>query len=309
MSARSALIWRRGLVPWSRRLGGGGAAALVVMASIGLLVCAGPWLWPADPNAVDMGNRFAGWSREHPLGTDQYGRDILSRLMHGGRVSVAGATLVLAGNTTAGVVVGAAAGYARGAAEMVVSRFIDAWLAFPSLVIALAIVGALGRSFEHLLFALVLSSWPWYARIYRGLVRSESHRDYTLAARSLGATPLRVVGRHVLSNITGPAIVLTTISFGSAILSLTALSFLGLGLQAPNAEWGAMINGARGHFQSHPWLMVAPGVAISLSVLAANILGDAVRDVSDPRRRSRMSSQFSSRVPAVGVTDVTQRVR
>jgi peptide/nickel transport system permease protein len=164
---------------------------------------------------------------------------------------------------------------------------VDGLLSLPSLVVALGVVGVFGRSFETLVLALVATSWPWYARIYRGFVLNERQEMYVLGAAALGCSPWRIAWRHISPNIVGPTLVVATVNLGNAILSLASLSFLGLGVTPPTAEWGAMVNDARLHFQSHPWLIVAPGLAISVTVVSVNLVGDALRDATDPRRRGR----------------------
>lgn len=266
------------------KLGLTGAGALLVFGSIVVAVLAGPLLWTVDPDKTDLANRFAGFSAQNPLGTDEFGRDLLSRLLHGGRMSLSGAFLVLLGTSGTGLAVGLLAGLIGGRIDAVLSRVMDGLLALPTLIVALAIVGALGKSFSNVLFALILTGWPWYGRIYRGLVLHERHQPYVVAATSLGASSFRIMWRHILPNIIGPVLVLATINLGAAILNLTALSFLGLGVQPPQSEWGAMVNNGRLHFQSHPWVIVAPGLTIAATVLAANILGDTLRDLADPHR-------------------------
>ena len=267
-----------------RGLSATGRIALAALTVVVIAVVVGPEVWEVHPEKTDLTNRFAGPISNAPLGTDEFGRDILSRLLNGGRLSLLGAVLVLVGATTLGIVIGGCAGTLGRRTDSILGRLIDGGLALPDLVIAFAIVGVMGRSFWNVLLALVLTTWPWYARVYRGLFLRESRQMYVLAAQAVGASPQRVLWVHTAPNILGPAIVLMTTNLGAAILSLTALSFLGLGVQPPQAEWGAMINGSRSHFQSHLWVMVAPGLAISISVLAVSILGDALRDFFDPRR-------------------------
>jgi ABC-type dipeptide/oligopeptide/nickel transport system permease subunit len=263
------------------------AFAMVLATAAGVL--AGPLLWRADPEALDLTNKYAGFSGAAPLGTDDFGRDILSRLLHGGRLTFAGAVLVLVGCSGIGLVMGCLAGFSGGRWDSLISRLIDAFLSLPSLVVALGIVGVMGKSFTNLVIALVLTGWPWYARIYRSLVIRERNQPYVLAALSLGATRFRVLWRHIGPNILGPALVVATVNLGNAMLSLASLSFLGLGVRPPTPEWGAMVSDARFHFQTHPWLIAAPGLAIALSVLGVNILGDALREMTDPRPRQRFS--------------------
>jgi ABC-type dipeptide/oligopeptide/nickel transport system permease subunit len=266
-------------VPWEARI------ALAVLLLLAVAVLAGPLLWRQDPESLNLTNKYAAFSADAPLGTDDFGRDILSRLLHGGRLTFIGAFLVLAGCSGVGLVLGSLAGFSGGKLDAVLSRLIDAFLCLPSLVVALGIVGVMGKSFTNLIIALVLTGWPWYARIYRSLVIRERNQPYVLAATSLGATRLRVLWRHIGPNILGPAMVVATVNLGNAMLSLASLSFLGLGVRPPIPEWGAMVSDARFHFQTHPWLIAAPGLAIAISVLSVNILGDALRDLADPSKR------------------------
>jgi ABC-type dipeptide/oligopeptide/nickel transport system permease subunit len=265
-------------------LGTTGIVALVVLLLMTVTVVLGPLAWTADPNRTQLTRKFAPPSAEAPLGRDELGRDLLARLLHGGRLSLPAAILVTLGTSGIGLLAGSLAGALGGRTDAALSRLVDGLLTLPSLVVALAIVGVLGKSFVNLLLALILTGWPWYARAYRGLVVREREQAYVLAARSVGAHTGRIVTRHILPNVVGPTLVLATTNLGNAILGLTALSFLGLGVQPPQAEWGAMINGARGFFDTQPWVTVAPGLAISITVLAVNVLGDALRDALDPRR-------------------------
>lgn len=259
------------------------AVAGVGAVLIALFVTLGPVAWNHDPNRTDLRGRLAAPSRAHPLGTDEFGRDLLARVLHGGRRSLGGAAAVVAGATALGMVVGVAAGARGRALDAVLARTIDALLAIPPLVVALAIVGILGKSFGNLLLALVLTGWPWYARVYRSFVLRERNAEYVTAAVALGCSRTRIVWRHIGPNIVGPALVLSSVNLGNAVLGLASLSFLGLGVQPPHAEWGAMVSEARGRFDSYPWLMVAPGLAIGVTVVIANLLGDAIRDAVDPR--------------------------
>jgi ABC-type dipeptide/oligopeptide/nickel transport system permease subunit len=257
---------------------------LALILAVGVM---GPVLWNVDPEQTHLLEKFGGPQATHPLGTDQFGRDILSRLIYGARLSLAGATLVLLGSSGIGLLIGALIGTVGGRLDALVSRLIDGLLALPSLVVALGMVGVLGRSFPNLLLALVITGWPWYARIYRGLIITERHKDYVLAATALGCGPFRIAFSHIARNVVGPLLVIATVNLGNAMLALASLSFLGLGAQAPTPEWGAMASDARVYFQTHPWLIVAPGGAIALTVLMVNLLGDTLRDLSDPRLRAQ----------------------
>jgi ABC-type dipeptide/oligopeptide/nickel transport system permease subunit len=261
--------------------------ALAVLLLVAVAVSLGPLVWTHDPEAIVLTDKYASPGLESPLGTDDFGRDLLSRILHGGRRTILGSLIVLAGCTVGGVVIGAGGAVLGGRWDVFTGRLIDLFLALPSLVVALGIVGVLGKSFPNLLVALILTGWPWYARIYRSLVLRERNLPYIEAAHSLGATRLRILVRHIAPNIAGPAVVVATVNLGNAMLSLAALSFLGLGVQPPQAEWGAMVSEARYHFQTHPWLIIVPGLAITLSTLCVNVLGDGLRDMLDVRSSRR----------------------
>jgi ABC-type dipeptide/oligopeptide/nickel transport system permease subunit len=266
------------------RLGPAGFVAIVALGVMLVGVAFGPTIWTVDPNRTQLTDKFSGPKPETPLGTDEFGRDLLSRLLHGGRLSVFGALVVVVGCSALGLLIGTTASMVGGWVDVLLGRFVDGLLTLPALVVALAIAGVLGKSFGHVLLALILTEWPWYARVYRSLFLSELHRPYVLAARAVGANSLRIVVAHVLRNVAGPALVVSSTNLGAAILSLTALSFLGLGVQPPEAEWGAMVSGGRLFFQTAPWVIVAPALAIGITAMAVNLLGDSLGDLADPRR-------------------------
>lgn len=267
-----------------RGLGPAGYLAVALLGVILLSLAVGPTIWTVDPEHTQVTNKFAGPSADAPLGTDEFGRDLLSRLLHGGRVSLLGALVVVGGCSALGLLVGTTSSLAGGRLDALLSRVVDGLLTLPALVVALAIAGILGKSFGHVLLALVLTEWPWYARIYRSVFVSELRRPYVIAARALGATSMQIVLRHLLRNVAGPALVIASSNLGAAILSLTALSFLGLGVQPPAAEWGAMVSGGRLFFQTAPWVIVAPALAIGVTAMAVSLLGDSLGDLADPRR-------------------------
>jgi ABC-type dipeptide/oligopeptide/nickel transport system permease subunit len=271
-------------------LGWPGFLALGLLVVIVLAGAVGPLLWRVDPDQTQLLHKLSGLEPAHPLGTDQFGRDLLSRLLQGARLSLLGAAIVLAGSAGLGLAVGAAAGILGGRVDSLLSRLVDGLLSLPSLIVALGLVGVLGRSFQSLLIALVVTGWPAYARMYRGLVVTEREKNYVLAARALGCGAMRIAFRHILPNVAGPALVITTVNLGNVVLALASLSFLGLGVQAPSAEWGAMVSDARYYFETQPWLVVAPGATIALTVLLVNYLGDALRDLLDPRLGVRSGS-------------------
>ena len=260
-------------------------AGLVVVALLVLAALLAPWLAPHDPHAADIVNKFAGPSRDHLLGTDELGRDVFSRLLHGARVSLFTTFAAAAIVGIIGLVLGTIAGYLGGAADAAISRVVDILLAFPSFLLALAVTAVLGPGMQHLLLAVVLVWWAGYARVVRAAVLAERDKPYLEAARAAGVPEWRILGRHVLPNVVGPVIVLSTLELGHVLLALTALSFLGLGVTPPTAEWGAMLTNARAYLGSAPYLMVAPGACIFLMVIGCNLLGDGLRDALDPRSR------------------------
>ena len=260
-----------------------GLLGLFLVGVLITLSIAAPLITPQDPSAIDAARRLAPASYVHPLGTDNLGRDVLSRLLYGSRWSlgtVAIATMVI---LSIGVTMGIVAGYVGGVVDEIIMRIVDVLLAFPSLLLALAIVGMLGPGLFTMMIGLVSVWWASYARIVRGLVLSMRDRDFVTAARSLGADDGHIVFRHILPNVLPPVAVLATIEMGELILAVAGLGFLGLGAQPPTPEWGAMVNDGRFFLLSAPRLMIYPGIAISLAVIGFNLLGDALRDVLDPR--------------------------
>jgi peptide/nickel transport system permease protein len=277
---RPAVAPRRSFL---HRLSPTGFAAVITLGLIVLAAAVGPRLWGQDPIAQHIDARLQNPTLAHPLGTDSFGRDILARLLTGARWSLAGAFVVCLGTSAVGFVIGTLAALGGRLADSVIGRSVESLMALPGLVTALALTAVLGPSFRNLLFALIVTHWPSYARIYRALILRERSALYVEAAYAVGATRTRVVSRHILRNVIGPAAVLATANFGLVILSLASLSFLGLGMQPPTPEWGVMINEARAYFQRFPWQMIAPGMCIALTVLAVNLTGDALRDMFDPR--------------------------
>ncbi len=256
---------------------------VVLVAVLGLSALLAGVVAPHDPNQVDVVRSFAPPSREFPLGTDNLGRDVLSRILHGGRVSIG--TAVTAGMLIAavGLLMGMLAGWFGGAVDMVISRVIDVLLAFPLFLLALGITGLLGPGLRNLLLAFIAVAWAGYARLVRAAVLAERGKPYVDAARAAGASELRVLRRHVLPNIVAPVMVLTTLDMGVVLLAVSGLSFLGLGVEPPTAEWGAMLAEGRPYLDRGPQMMVFPGAAIFLMVLGFNLLGDGLRDALDPR--------------------------
>ncbi len=256
---------------------------LLLVSLFTLAAVFAPWLAPHDPSAVDATNRLVGSSWDHPLGTDELGRDTLSRILYGARWSLGTAVAATVIVIVIGVAVGTLAGYYGGRLDSVLMRVVDVLLAFPSLVLYLAIVGTLGPGLKNVMIALVSISWVAYARIVRGLVLAIRQRDFVRASLALGARDWRLMTRHIMPNVIPPVMVLASLQTGGLILALAALGFFGLGVQPPTPEWGSMINQSRLFLQTAPALMIWPGLAISLTVIGLNLLGDGLRDVLDPR--------------------------
>ena len=248
-----------------------------------LLAVLAPYISPYDPNKIDMMHTLAGPSRAHWLGTDQLGRDHLSRLLYGGSTTLQLAAIAMLGTVALGLFFGVLAGYFGGATDLAISQVLNILMALPSLLLALAILGVLGPSTTSLLLALIAAGWVGHARIFRSAVLSLREQLYIESAVSIGATPTRVVVRHLLPNLITTIAVLATLDLGVMILTITSLSFLGLGVQPPTADWGTMLQEARQYFGQYPLLVVAPGICISLVVVASNFLGDGIRDIVDIR--------------------------
>lgn len=259
-----------------------GVVILVLMSTVALI---GPYIAPHDPNAQDVLNRYAPSSLDHPLGTDNLGRDELSRLLYGARISLSATLAVGLGILLIGILVGTVAGLAGGVVDGLLMRVVDILLAFPSLLLALAVTGMLGPGLAHLLVAMMAVWWVEYARLIRGLVLSVKERPFVESARALGLPPRTIAIRHVLPNMISPVIVLGTLQTGRLLLALSTLSFLGLGVQPPTPEWGAMLNEGKDYLANAPQLMLYPGAAITLVALGFNLLGDGLRDVLDPTTR------------------------
>lgn len=260
---------------------------LAILAALCTLALAAPWLGSTDPAAVDAANRLAPPGARHPLGTDNLGRDTLSRLLHGGRVSLGTGLLATILVMTIGVTVGSVSGFYGGRLlDDGLMRVVDVLLAFPTLILALAITGTLGGGLANLILGLVVVWWASYARVVRGLALQTRERPFVEAALALGAPRGLILRRHVLPNVLPSVTVLATLDFGRILLALSGLSFLGLGAQPPTAEWGAMLNEARPYLDAAPQLMLAPGACITLAAMAVNLVGDGLRDVLDPHLRS-----------------------
>jgi peptide/nickel transport system permease protein len=259
--------------------------AVVLLGAL-VVALAAPLLSPYDPLKQNLGNALAKPSRVHLLGTDNVGRDVLSRVMWGTRVSLVAGFVSVALALLTGGLLGLAAGYTGGRVDGVLMRLMDAVLSFPALVLALALGAVLGAGLTGVLIALAVVYTPTFARLMRGQVLSITAREYVDAARALGAPGWRIAWSHVLPNATAPIVVQASLSVAFAILAEASLSFLGLGIQPPAASWGSMINAGRGYLQQAPWIVFGPGAALFITVVGLNFVGDAIRDALDPRLRA-----------------------
>ncbi len=276
-----------------RRSGGGlslqiGGAVILAMAGFAIL---GPLMSSHGAEATDMANRFAGPSATHWLGTDNFGRDVWVRMALGARLSL---TVALASITIAcvvGTLVGLLTGYLGGWVDLIVMRVVDMFLGFPPIILAMAIVAALGPGPENLVASLAAVLWAEYARVVRAVTLAERERGYVEAARAIGATPLRIMIREILPNTLGPVLVLATLGLGTAIIAESGLSFLGFGVEPTTPSWGwALATGTR-YLRSDPWLSTVAGSAIMITVLGFNLLGDGLRDRLDPRDVGRLAQR------------------
>jgi peptide/nickel transport system permease protein len=265
-----------------------GAAIVLVIA---LLAVAGPLVAPADPATQDLPLRLAGPTLSHPFGLDELGRDVLARVLVGGRISFLVGVVVVGVSSLAGTFLGALAGYFGGWIDDVISRSVDTLMAFPGLLLAIALVAVLGPSLTNVLVALTAIGWVGYARIVRGQVLRAREFEYVQAARALGAGTPRLLLRHVVPTALPAIVVQATLGMAGAVISEAALSFLGLGVQPPTPSWGTMLSGGRVHLLDAPHLTIFPGLAIALLVLGFNFLGDGLRDLTDPKQPKAASGR------------------
>jgi peptide/nickel transport system permease protein len=256
-----------------------------IVVGAALLALLGPAMTPFDPAAQTLPLRLARPSAAHPFGLDELGRDILARVLAGARISFLVALTVVFVSASVGTLLGAAAGYFGGLLDDAISRVIDMLLAFPGLLLAIALVAVLGPSLANVLVALTIIGWVGYARLVRGQVLRARELDYVQAARAQGAGVARILWRHVIPAALPAVVVQATLGMAGAIVSEAALSFLGLGVQPPTPSWGTMLNGGRAHLLDAPHLTVFPGLAIAILVLGFNFLGDGLRDLADPKRQ------------------------
>ncbi|GAA5501941.1 glutathione transport system permease protein GsiD [Deinococcus xinjiangensis] len=276
-SRQTSVAWRR------LRRNTGAMLGLGVLLLLVLSALFGP-LFLGSPLEQDLGIRLQAPSAAHLLGTDQLGRDVLSRVLHGGRISLGLGVGVMLASLVSGSLIGLLAGLLGGWWDEAIMRVTDIFLAFPSLILAMAISAALGPSLTNVMIAVALVSWPAYARLIRAQVLALREREFVEAARALGSSESRIALRHLLPNTLAPLLVQGSFDVGSAILTAAGLGFIGFGAQPPTPEWGAMVSETRNYISQAPWASSAPAIAILLTVLAFNLIGDGLRDVFDPRR-------------------------
>jgi peptide/nickel transport system permease protein len=269
-------------------------AGAVIVGAWALVAALAPWVAPHSPLDLDVMNRLQPPSWQHPFGTDEAGRDNFSRVLYGARITIPIAFTVVLVASVAGAAIGAVAGYVGGRIDEVLMRIVDVVLAFPSIVLAMAITAALGAGLRNAMLAILLVSWPEFSRLMRGQVLAVRSNEYVTAARALGVPAHRVLVAHVLPNAFPPIVVKGTLDIGNAIILTAALSFIGLGAIPPDPEWGAMIAAGQSKFE-YWWAATFPGLAILSVVLGFNFLGDGLQDLLNPRlRRDRTRSERSS---------------
>lgn len=257
-----------------------GGLLLLVLAFIAIF---GPFIAPNDPILVNTPERFTSPNATYWFGTDEFGRDIFSRILYGGRIAVQIGIVSVVVAFVGGIVLGLISGYYGGIVDTVLSRILEIWMSFPDILFVIAVVAILGPSLNTVILSLGFLSIPAYARIVRGSVLSARQEVYVEAARSVGVGNGRIMMRHILPNVVAPLIILSSMRFGGALLTGAGLSFIGLGAQPPSPEWGAILSTGRMYMYQAPWITIFPGMAIAVFVLGVNMLGDGLRDVFDPR--------------------------
>lgn len=262
-------------------------AGLAIIVAVLAVMALAPVISPYDPNALDLRSRLAAPSAAHWLGTDQVGRDLLSRIIWGARVSVTVGVAIVFISMSIGTVIGAFSGLVGGRTDVAIMRLMDVLLSFPSFVMAMALAAALGPDLVNAMLAIAVVRIPFYVRLARGQALSLRERPYVKAATTFGASRLQIVRRHIVPNALAPIIVQSTLDIGSNILLAAALSFIGLGAQQPTAEWGAMVSDGRNFLLDQWWYPTFPGFAILITAVGFNLLGDGLRDIFDPRLRGR----------------------
>ena len=272
---------------WSLVKSPSGAIGLVIVLILIIAALGAPWIAHHDPYRMAVGPRLAPPSWDHWFGTDDFGRDVFSRIVHGARLTLMIGTIAVGISLTSGLLLGLVAGYAAGWTERVLMRLVDVLFSFTEIVIALACLAILGVGLTNAMIAIGIASIPFYARITHSVVLVERSKPYFEAAVAGGAGHLRLIFRHLLPNVVPTLIVVGTLGISTAVLAAAGLSFLGLGAQPPQPEWGFMLSASRDLISRAPWMMLFPGIAIALTVLGFNLLGDGIREVLDPRQRQR----------------------
>jgi len=286
-----------GRADWRRRAGArfagavfnnrGAAAGFVLVTILAFTALFAPVIAPYPPDEMGAGQILMPPDSRYWFGTDEFGRDMLSRVIHGSRLTIQVGIIAVGISLTAGMLIGLIGGYAGGWIERILMRGVDVLFSFTETLIALAAVAVLGPSLTNAMIAVGIAAIPFYARVAYSVTLVERNRAYFEAAQAAGAGPLRLLFRHLLPNVIPPMIVVATLGVSTAVLAAAGLSFLGLGAQPPSPEWGAMLSAGRDYFTQAPWIMLYPGLAIMITVLAFNLLGDGIREALDPRQRKR----------------------
>ena len=258
----------------------------ILVIALFVIVIIAPYITPQDPFKQTLINAYQAPSAQHWFGTDMYGRDILSRIIYGTRVTVSAALIIVVISLILGLILGMIAGFFGGIVDAVIMRICDIMISFPDLILAMAIAGILGASFGNAILAIVAVSWTKYARLSRSLVLKIKHRDYISAARVTGSGNSHIMMAYMMPNTIPTMIVTAANDIGTTMMGLSGLSFLGVGIQAPTPEWGAMISEGRQFIQQYPWMIIFPGIAIMIVVIILNMWSDNLRDVMDPRRNT-----------------------
>lgn len=263
----------------------GAAVGFVLVVVLGAVALFAPWIAPFDSDQMGAGGRLTPPDATHWFGTDEFGRDMFSRVVFGARLTIQVGVIAVGISLTVGLLLGLVGGYAGGLLEKLLMRSVDVLFSFTETLIALAAVAVLGPSLTNAMIAVGIAAIPFYARVAYSVTLVERNRPYFQAAYAAGAGHLRLLFRHLLPNIIPPMIVVATLGVSAAVLAAAGLSFLGLGAQPPSPEWGSMLSAGRDYFKQAPWIMLYPGLAIMLTVLAFNLLGDGIREALDPRQR------------------------
>ncbi len=272
---------------------------LILAAGLLFIACFGEYIVPYDPYAQDLSNALQPPSGSHLLGTDRYGRDLFSRIIIGAQTTIFSALALVAGITIVGTIIGVICGYVGGWVDSLIMRISDIFLAFPEMVFAIAIAGVLNGGIWSAAIAVGLIAWPRYARVARSQVLAMKNHQYMNAAKLMGTRWYKVILKHIMPNILGPIIVTAALDVGAMIMNLAGLSYLGLGVVPPTPEWGSMMSEGRSMLQTSPWIVLAPGLAIFITVVIFNLLGDTIRDILDPKQTRRTLNNHVQNMKAI----------